>query len=74
MAKSKRDAPDVIDLYAKQDKIYPRQVHGLFARLRILSVLALLGFYYLAPWFTWNAKQAILLDLPARQFHLFGVI
>jgi len=73
MAKSKRNATDVIDLYAKQDKIYPRQVHGLFARLRILSVLALLGFYYLAPWFTWNEKQAILLDLPARQFHLFGV-
>jgi cytochrome c oxidase accessory protein FixG len=61
------------DLYVKAEKIYPRQVHGIFARLRVLSVWALLGFFYIGPWLTWNGRQAILLDLPARQFHLFGV-
>ena len=30
-------------LYAKQEKIYPREVHGIFARLRALGVLGLLG-------------------------------
>ena len=34
-------------LYAKREKIYPREVHGLFAALRTSGVLALLGFYYI---------------------------
>ncbi|MDH5432776.1 MAG: cytochrome c oxidase accessory protein CcoG [Gammaproteobacteria bacterium] len=61
------------DLYAKQRKIYPRQVHGIYARLRVVSVLLLLGFYYLMPWVTWDGHQAILFDLPARKFHLFSL-
>ena len=60
-------------LYQKRQKIYPRQVHGIYARLRALAVLALLGLYYGLPWVTWNGRQAVLLDLPARQFHLFGI-
>ncbi len=72
MSQKQSDTYVIRDLYAKPEKIYPRQVHGIFARMRIFSVLGLLGFYYLAPWVTWNSRQAILLDLPARQFHLFG--
>ncbi len=60
-------------LYQKRQKIYPREVHGLFARLRVTAVVVLLGLYYGLPWLTWNGKQAILFDLPARQFHLFGI-
>ncbi|ALG68274.1 cytochrome c oxidase accessory protein CcoG [Beggiatoa leptomitoformis] len=59
-------------LYAKRQKIYPRQVHGLFASLRITSVLALLGIYYIFPWLQWDGRQAVLFDLPARQFYIFG--
>ena len=73
MSEKQSDTYVIRDLYAKPDKIYPRQVHGIFARLRILTVFLLLGFYYLAPWVTWDDRQAILLDLPARQFHLFGI-
>lgn len=73
MQSKQSDTYIIRDLYAKPDKIYPRQVNGLFAKLRILSVLALLGFFYLSPWLTWDDRQAILLDLPARQFHLFGI-
>ncbi len=61
------------DLYAKPDKIYPRQVNGIYAKIRIFSVIGLLGFYYLSPWLSWGSRQAILLDLPARKFHLFGI-
>ena len=32
-------------LYAKREKIYPREVHGIFAALRTSGVLALLGLY-----------------------------
>ena len=59
-------------LYAKREKIYPREVHGIFADLRIISTVLLLGIFYGAPWLAWNDKQAILFDLPARKFHLFG--
>jgi len=60
-------------LYAKREKIYPREVHGLFARLRTLGVVGLLGIYYLTPWLRWDGAQAILLDLPARKFHIFSL-
>jgi cytochrome c oxidase accessory protein FixG len=60
-------------LYAKAAKIYPRQVHGLFARLRVLGVLGLLGIYYVTPWLRWDGHQALLLDLPARKFHIFFI-
>jgi len=60
-------------LYAKRQKIYPRQVHGLFAKLKITSVLILLGMYYIFPWLQWNGQQMVLFDLPARQFHIFGL-
>jgi len=60
-------------LYASSEKIYAREVKGTFQRLRNLSVVALLGWYYIAPWITWGGRQAILFDLPARKFHLFGL-
>jgi cytochrome c oxidase accessory protein FixG len=60
-------------LYAKAEKIYPREVHGLFARLRTLGVLGLLGLYYILPWLRWDGHQALLFDLPARKFYIFFV-
>ncbi len=60
-------------LYAKAEKIYPREVHGVFARYRVLGVLSLLGVYYLLPWLRWDGQQALLFDLPARKFHIFFV-
>ncbi len=73
MSKADKTVKRTRDLYQKAEKIYPRQVHGIFARLRVISVWLLLGFFYLGPWISWNGQQAILLDLPARQFRLFGV-
>ncbi len=73
MSQSSNDTYVIKDLYAKPEKIYPRQAKGIFANLRILSVFLLLGLYYGTPWLLWNDNQAILLDLPARKFHFFGV-
>jgi cytochrome c oxidase accessory protein FixG len=61
------------ELYKKREKIYPREVHGLFAGLRVAAMLALLGIYYGLPWVQWNGQQAVLFDLPARKFHVFGL-
>ncbi|MCC6714519.1 MAG: cytochrome c oxidase accessory protein CcoG [Gammaproteobacteria bacterium] len=60
-------------LYEKRQKIYPREVHGLFAGLRVATVFLLLGIYYVLPWLTWDGRQAVLLDMPARKFYLFGL-
>ncbi|MEN9726749.1 MAG: hypothetical protein RL434_1115 [Pseudomonadota bacterium] len=67
--------PDPVaqELYAKHEKIYPREVHGLFATARVSAALGLLGIFYLTPWLTWEGRQAILLDLPARKFHILGL-
>ncbi len=60
-------------LYAKRKKIHPREVHGIFAQLRVAAVFALLGLFYGLPWLQWDGRQAVLLDLPARKFHIFGL-
>ena len=60
-------------LYEKRQKIYPREVHGLFARLRLSGVVALMGIFYLTPWIVWGDRQAVLFDLPGRKFYIFGL-
>ena len=60
-------------LYEAHRKIYPREVGGRFTRLRMLSVITLLGIYYIMPLLQWDGRQAILFDLPARKFYLFGL-
>jgi polyferredoxin len=61
------------DLYVKAPKIYPRETDGRFQRLRHTAVVVLLGLYYLMPWLTWNGRQAVLFDLPARRFYILGL-
>ncbi len=60
-------------IYRSEGKVYPREVRGLFQRLRMIAVFWLLGMFYLFPWLTWEGRQAVLFDLPARRFHLFGL-
>jgi signal transduction histidine kinase len=62
------------DLYQKRKKIYPREVHGLFAALRVTGVSTLLGLYYIMPWLMWDGHQAILFDLPQRKFYILGMV
>ena len=61
-------------LYEVRRKIYPRAVHGLFARWRVACVLLTQVVYYGLPWLTWNDRQAVLFDLGARKFHIFGLV
>lgn len=61
-------------LYAKRQKIYPREVHGLFAALRTMGVATLLGLYYIVPWLQWDERQAVLFDLPERKFYIFNMV
>ena len=61
------------EIYASHQKVYPREVHGIFANLRVLGVVLLLGLYYGVAWLNWDGHQAVLLDLPARKFYIFGL-
>lgn len=60
-------------LYVSERKVYPRSVTGTLARLRVAAVVWLLGMFYVFPWLRWDGHQAVLFDLPARKFYVFGL-
>ncbi len=60
-------------LYRSEAKVYPREVKGRFASLRLWAMSLLLGMFYGGPWLTWAGRQAVLFDLPARKFYVFGL-
>ncbi|HSV34347.1 MAG TPA: cytochrome c oxidase accessory protein CcoG [Ramlibacter sp.] len=65
-------------LYEAQKKIYPRAVTGLFARWRWGFVWLTQLIFYGLPWFHWGteagSRQAVLFDLAARRFYIFGYV
>jgi len=61
-------------LYEVREKIYPRAVSGAFARWRLALVLATQLVFYGTPWLEWNGRQAVLFDLGARKFYVFGLV
>ena len=64
----------VIRMYAAREEIYPREAKGRYATLRWACVwLTQIAFYGL-PWLNWNNRQAVLFDLGARKFYIFGVV
>ncbi len=63
-----------ISLYEARKKIYPRSVSGLFARWRWAFVWLTQIVFYGLPWLNWNLRQAVLFDLEARRFYLFGLV
>ena len=67
------EAPVEQSLYAAHEKVYPREVQGRFARLRVASIIVLLGIFYGTPLLRWDDQQAVLFDLPARKFYIFGL-
>ncbi len=65
--------PTGASMYESAKKIYPREIDGRFARLSRIATIALLGIFYFLPWLSWDDRQAVLFDLPARKFYLLGV-
>jgi len=61
-------------LYEVREKIYPRAVGGWFAGWRVAMVLATQIVFYGMPWLRWNERQAVLFDLAARKFYVFGLV
>ncbi len=65
--------PQGASMYESAEKIYPREMGGRFDRLSRIATITLLGLFYAVPWLQWDARQAVLFDLPARKFHIFGL-
>jgi cytochrome c oxidase accessory protein FixG len=61
------------NLYAAHEKIYPREFTGKYQTIRRVTVLGVLAAFYGLAWIDWSDRQAILFDLPARQFSIFSV-
>jgi cytochrome c oxidase accessory protein FixG len=61
-------------LYAIRQTIQTRAVHGVFANWRIALVLVTQAVYYGLPWLQWDNRQAVLFDLAARKFYIFGLV
>lgn len=64
----------VLSLYKSADKIYARSVSGLFNNWRWVMVWATQLFFYGVPWLQWDGRQAMLFDLDAKRFYIFGLI
>jgi len=67
-------ATAVVSLYQATRKIYPRAVSGWFARWRWTLVLLTQLVFYGLPWLSWGERQAVLFDLAARRFYVFGLV
>ena len=73
-APSPAEAPIEQQLYAIRQTIQTRAVHGMFANWRIALVLLTQVVYYGLPWLQWDNRQAVLFDLAARKFYIFGLV
>ena len=68
------EAPIEQQLYAIRQTIQTRAVHGIFANWRVALVLITQLVYYGLPWLQWDSRQAVLFDLAARKFYIFGLV
>ncbi len=64
----------VVKMYAAREEIYPREVQGRYASLRWFFIWVTQLLFYGLPWLNWNDRQAVLFDLGARKFYIFGVV
>jgi cytochrome c oxidase accessory protein FixG len=72
----RKPAPQVavIKMYAAREEIYPREAKGLYANWRWICVWLTQLVFYGMPWLNWNDRQAVLFDLGARKFYIFGLV
>lgn len=70
------ESGDDIQLFKKQERIYPKKVSGKFRSLKWTAMIICLSLYYLAPFIRWDRgpnapDQAVLLDLDRGRAYWF---
>ncbi len=66
------DIIETINLYQSREKIYTRAFKGFYRNLRNYGGALLFLIYFGTVWLQWGDRQAVLLDISTRQFHIFG--
>lgn len=61
-------------LFEERRKIYPRTQTGWFSSWRWVMVVFTQALFYGTAWLNWNDRQAVLFDLVARKFYIFGLV
>ncbi|WP_019558398.1 cytochrome c oxidase accessory protein CcoG [Thioalkalivibrio sp. ALE12] len=65
-------------LYEARIPIHPRSVKGRFRNLKTGILLLAYGVFFGLPWIRWEREygpdQAVLFDIPGRQFHIFDLV
>ncbi|TDF36566.1 cytochrome c oxidase accessory protein CcoG [Alteromonadaceae bacterium M269] len=69
----KPDAQKHDNHYGPRSHIYVRKVEGMLETLRRFFGLFFLGLFVILPWIQFNGHQAILLDIGAQRFNIFGL-
>lgn len=69
---------DDIQLFAKQERIYPKRVSGLYRNIKWIAMIVCLGIYYLVPFVRWDRgpnapDQAVLIDLERGRAYWFWI-
>jgi cytochrome c oxidase accessory protein FixG len=54
------------------ETIHAKRMPGLWRRIKWLSASVWLLFFF-GPYLRWGDRQAVLFDIPNRQFHIFGI-
>jgi len=67
-----------IQLFKKQERIYPKRVSGTFRTLKWIAMVVCLAIYYLVPFIRWDRgpyvpDQAVLIDLAHGRGYWFGL-
>lgn len=63
-----------VDEHGGHINIIPAEVKGFYRRHRNWSQIVLLIIFMVLPWTTMNGHQTIHLDVPNREFALFGIL
>lgn len=59
--------------YTPRSRIYVRAVEGTLETFRRFFGLIFVGLFVALPWIQYSGKQAILLDIGAQRFNIFGL-
>lgn len=70
------DPGKLTSVNAHGDRLYlqPAEVKGFFRKHRNWTQAFLIVLFMVLPWTTWDGHQTVLLNLPEREFNLFGVL
>lgn len=61
-------------LYKNTEKIYPRTINGYFKTWRWVMIWLTQLFFYGMPWLNYGERQALLFDISAHRFYIFGLV